>query len=185
MNQGGGVKGQAAGQAATKKACGGFAWTGPRAGQRVLPRAGAERSACSLQGSGGGQVWRRDHLDTHHIVSFVENHDRPLQVDAVCPATLQQERKEAGLEPRGTRQAGEGPRATATWLYPPPRSWTSGPDPHHACRTATGWRTPKAGARRAGWGPALVLLGFDCTRCSIFIKQSACSQYAAGCRREH
>ena len=29
--------------------------------------------------------------DTYHIVSFIEDHDRPLQVDAVCTTTLQQE----------------------------------------------------------------------------------------------
>lgn len=96
-------------------------------------------------------MWRRDHLDTHHVVSFVENHDRPLQVDAVCPATLQQEGKEAGLEPRGTRQAGEGPRATATWLYPPPRSWTSGPTHTMPATQPRGGGRPKQGrGERAG-----------------------------------
>lgn len=29
--------------------------------------------------------------DTHHIVSFIKDHDRPLQVNAVCTTTLQQE----------------------------------------------------------------------------------------------
>lgn len=36
------------------------------------------------------------HPDTHQVVSFVKDHDRPLQVDAVCPATLQKGGKKQG-----------------------------------------------------------------------------------------
>lgn len=49
------------------------------------------------QGAGRGGGWTGDGgqgaeagegPDTHHIVSLIEDHNCPLQVDAVCPAAL-------------------------------------------------------------------------------------------------
>lgn len=52
--------------------------------------------------------------DTHHVVCLVKDHNRPLQVDAVCPAALRGERMQdwrctgqpQASGPQG--QAGEG-----------------------------------------------------------------------------
>lgn len=128
-------------------------------------------------------MWQKDHPDTYHIVSFVENHNCPLQVNAVCPAALQQEGKGAGLEAGQTGEAPPIPRPPGS-THPPP-SWTSGgplgnthtargsggPTPHQACHTAMAWRMPKAGlglvftwgGDEVTWvGSTLVPLCFNC-----------------------
>lgn len=93
-----------------------FAWPQEPGPQRL-----GERPTLLSTGRWAGGRPRDGHPDTHHVVSFIEDHDRPLQVDAVCPATLRQEGREqgcsAGSPPasgaraggdRGTRQAGRG-----------------------------------------------------------------------------
>lgn len=104
-------------------------------------------------------MWQKDHPDTHHVVSFVENHNCPLQVNAVCPAALQQEGKGAGLE---AGQTGEAPaHTTATRLYPPTTEldvrWSSwrhshstserGPDPTPSMPHSHGMEEAQSGAR--------------------------------------
>lgn len=56
----------------------------------------------------GGRGLREGHLNTHHIVSFIKDHNGPLQVDAVCPATLEQGEK------RGAGASGAAQRVGAT-----------------------------------------------------------------------
>jgi len=110
-----------------------------------------------------------------HIVSFVENHNCPLQVNAVCPATLQ-EGKGAGLEPRGRQ--GKPPQChghlalrtdhRAGRQLPLPAMLTQPReqvcDPTHARHTAMGRRRPKAGLGLVlTWGGLfLVFLCFNC-----------------------
>jgi hypothetical protein len=38
---------------------------------------------------------KQKHQGTHHIVGLIKDHDRPLQVNVVCPATLQDRRDRA------------------------------------------------------------------------------------------
>lgn len=61
---------------------------------------GLDRSAPFSTGKwAGGSGYREGRLDTHHVVSFIKDDNGSFQVDAVCPATLEQEEKEAELEP--------------------------------------------------------------------------------------
>lgn len=85
--------------------------TGHRAGQHILPRPWTERSALLSAGMRGRR--RKGHLGTHHIVSFIKNHNRPLEVNAVGSATLQQEGRDARLGPKGSRPAGDAPSGHA------------------------------------------------------------------------
>lgn len=79
------------------------------------------------RGAGGGAA-----PATHHVVSFVEDHHRPLQVDAVRPAALQREGKGAEL--------GAG--------QPAP----SGPDPRHPAAQPWGrGQRPEPASDRARW----------------------------------
>lgn len=104
--------------------------SGPQ-GQPVCLAWGSERSALLSAGRRQRRGVANGHPATHHIVSFVENHNRPLQVNAVRPAALHQERKVAGLEPRSTRQAGVGrpsPSSPSVTTAPPePRAIPSIP----------------------------------------------------------
>lgn len=82
--------------------------TGPAS--TPCPDLGQKGLHCALQGRGGGSG---KPLGTHHIVSFIKNHNRPLQVNAVGSATLQQEGKDARLGPKGSRPAGDAPSGHA------------------------------------------------------------------------
>lgn len=66
--------------------------------------AGTQRSILLSSGeeAEGGREDVGKATSTHHIVSFIEDHHRPLQVDAVCPATLQ-----AGERMQGCSRAGQ------------------------------------------------------------------------------
>lgn len=93
---------------------------------------------CSLRGEGatGGRAdGRGEGPGTHHIVSFIEDHHCPLQVDAMCPATLQAgERMQLQLSgaaaapgPLEARRGGSGSTALVS-LSPYHLGHWAGPD---------------------------------------------------------
>lgn len=67
---------------------------------------GAGMQRCVLLSAGeeaeGGKEGVGKASSTHHIVSFIEDHHRPLQIDAVCPATLRAGRGHRAAAERGS-----------------------------------------------------------------------------------
>lgn len=90
-----------------------------------------DRKVCTAlcRDTGEGR-WRKDHLDTHHIVSFVKNHNCPLQVKALGSATLQHEGGQGLGEARGRQGSPRRPARTS----PPTEPDARGPFRRHAAQ---------------------------------------------------
>lgn len=129
------------------------------------------RKVCVLPAGKWGRAGVAERPPGHSPRCELRRKSRPSPSGRCCVPGDSAARGEGSRAGAKRHEAGRGrPSRHGHLALPATTQLDVRPDPHHACHTATGWRTPKAGARRAGWGPALVLLGFDCTRCSIFIK---------------